>query len=188
MNFRRKPGAEDEVFINEDAAHYINDYILVIDIGNNTINPLYVTPGMKVDKTMSTAHFGVGVKNIVNELKAVLQNEFDIRLDDESAQEDILKKPGNIFRNRRQAFEKKAIDRVWDRIVEPEVRKIIEDASNAFKGKLGSVIFAGGGAELFWDRIIQTFGRSTFNIVRPSNPVLANAHGYFLYSKFKGEQ
>ena len=168
--------------VARESVHYLSEYTLVIDIGSNTINPLFMRNG-QVDSERSKAHFNAGVIHVVDAIQLALQ-ERGVPLDRRTVQEEILKKDPAEYEDVTDIREirRKAIQDAWENYAGKTIEGIIKEGRAEY-GKPHNLIFCGGGAIVFKEFIRKEFA-GKYQVIIPRDPVFANAEGYYMWTNY----
>ena len=173
--------------VRSESAHYLKESTLIIDIGNNVINSLYVAPGFKVNEDFSRAYYQVGVVQAIDMIQSELQ-ERGLPLDRRTVQEDILKMNPVEYEGITDIrdIRNEAIKNAWERYTGKTIEDIITKISIKNVKPPKTIVFYGGGTILFKSFIKERF-IPKFNHIISNNPVFANAKGFYIWTKYKKE-
>ena len=180
INLRYK---DSKVYVNPDAVHYLQEPSLIIDIGTNTINALVVDANFEIDRRLSTSYKLAGTVEVIDAIMGLLKTKAGIDVDRRVVQEEILKKDPETYENFPvREIRRKAIEDAWDKTARPTIEKSIQEAES--KHHIKNIVFCGGGAIVYREFIQKTFAQK-YNVAVLKDPVMANAHGYYLWTKIE---
>lgn len=151
--------------------------VVVADIGGNTTDLTYITPGNKDINKARSGTREAGVLHVRDKLRHLLMKEFSIDEISEAKLDQALREGTfRIFNDTHDVCElnKEAVNEVSQRILNFMADKIGEGAS------LDYIVLVGGGAAVMGDCIRERYQHASV----PENPQFSNARGMLKHWTF----
>jgi hypothetical protein len=128
----------------------LNKFVLIVDLGFGTLNILALNKMKAHGTVMSTTN--EGVNTIYSNMKADLENEYDIKI--ESG-----KLPYWISEGQLEGFEDNFVDYAKDFYKDhaESVYERVEDIARDILDEVNHIVFTGGGTELLEDQLREAF-------------------------------
>ena len=148
------------------------DNAVVVDIGFNTVDILFIDNGTPTKKNSGTLT-GKGVVVIVNDLDEYLRDNYDLELSEQALKDVLMKKRIKIYGD-----EINLVDVITE-ITATYTKTIINDIESKLDKVMKSVnkiIFAGGGAHYVRGFIPDRYRKIAYV---PDSPEFANVRGYY---------
>ncbi len=153
--------------------------VLVVDIGFNTIDILWVINGTPTRKN-STTLVNKGVVAIIKDLQEYIKNNHDIDLSEQVAKDILIEKKIEIYGH------KIDLTGIIQDLIEDYASWLVEEIEGRMKDtmqRVSKVIIAGGGAYY-----VKNFIPDKYNFIYiPEIPEFSNARGYYALSLWNNQ-